>query len=220
MYKAWPGYERRPNYKRQSSRSGINQMRSFNQIEPSQSIGPTRFPPRSTADIFCNNIGKRDFVSPPSHKLILDATVGNGKGKKKGKRKKQGNESRFVAGSPIFLAGGMVECVGGNSRTNKRDPITIEKLTRRFANRFHDSGHGEGFKGNIVYIDIYKGSRRPEVAGQLISHFFDEDSRNSRCSLCRDTSSNNNGELLRIAATTRTHCRESYIEERKRGRVK
>lgn len=35
MYKACPGYERRPNYnKRQSSRSGINQMRSFNQIEP------------------------------------------------------------------------------------------------------------------------------------------------------------------------------------------
>lgn len=61
-------------------------MRSFNQIEPSQSIGPTRFPPRSTADIFCNNIGKRDFVSPPSHKLILDATVGNGKGKKKRKK--------------------------------------------------------------------------------------------------------------------------------------
>lgn len=114
----------------------------------------------------------------------------------------------------------MVECVGGNSRTNKRDPITIEKLTRRFANRFDDSGHGEGFKGYID-IDIYIciGSRRPEVAGQLISHFFDEDSRNSRCSLCRDTSSNN-GELLRIAATTRTHCRESYVEERKRGRVK
>lgn len=71
-----------------------------------------------------------------------------------------------------------------------------------------------------VYRYIYKGSRRPEVAGQLISHFFDEDSRNSRCSLCRDTSSNNNGELLRIAATTRTHCRESYIEERKRGQIK
>lgn len=43
--------------------------------------------PRSTADIFCNNIGKRDFVSLPSHKLILDATVGDGKGREKKKEK-------------------------------------------------------------------------------------------------------------------------------------
>lgn len=79
---------------------------------------------------------------------------------------------------PRYFQRGMVECVGGNSRTNKRDPITIEKLTRRFANRF-DSIRvtAKGSKG-IVYIDIdidiYIGSRRPEVAGQLISHFFDE----------------------------------------------
>lgn len=53
---------------------------------PSLSARPDS-PPPSTADIFCNNIGKRDFVSVPSHKLILDATVGNGKGEK-GKRKK------------------------------------------------------------------------------------------------------------------------------------
>lgn len=33
--------------------------------------------------------------------------------------------------------------------------------------------------------------KEAEVAGQLISHFFDEDSRDSRCFLCHDTSSNN-----------------------------
>lgn len=125
---------------------------------------------------------------------------------------------------PRYFQRGMVECVGGNSRTNKRDPITIEKLTRRFANRF-DSIRvtAKGSKG-IVYIDIdidiYIGSRRPEVAGQLISHFFDEDSRNSRCSLCRDTSSNNFFELQPPREPTvenRTSKKGNEVESNKTG---
>lgn len=87
-----------------------------------------------------------------------------------------------------------------------------------------DSGHGEGFKGNRVYRYryryIYIGSRRPEVAGQLISHFFDEDSRNSRCSLCRDTSSNNFFELQPPREPTvenRTSKKGNEVESNKTG---
>lgn len=127
------------------------------------------------------------------------------------------NLDSFVAASPIFLAGGgMVEC--GNSRTNKRDPITIERLTRRFANRFDDSGHGEGSgsKGIVcIYIYIYLGSRRAEVAGQLISHFFDEDSRNSRCVPFAAIQVVITG-LLRIAppTTTRAHWEENRTSKK------
>lgn len=140
-------------------------------------------------------------------------------GKKERKRKEQGNESRFVAASPIFLAGNGRVCRPFEDEQTRPDydrkaNKKIRKPFRRFGSRRRVQ---RVYRYRYIYICI--GSRRPEVAGQLISHFFDEDSRNSRCSLCRDTSSNN-GELLRIAATTRTHCRESYVEERKRGRVK